>query len=140
MTKPFARGVNFTLAVIAVLCFTTGAWAKIEWEVLKKIKIEGEPLDIAVSSDAATVYILCSKNIQVYSTRANKITETIQVEGDFSQIAISSDGKKLFLTDTKSKQVSIIGISEVYNIDVGKSPVIGKADAPVSVFAFVDYQ
>ena len=140
MKNYLLRQVMFLFAVTASLCFTTGIFAKVEWEILKNITLDDNPRDIAISKDGATAYILCSKGVQFYSTRANKVTGTIPLKDDFSQIAISPDGVKLFLTKTKGKEISIIQISQVYDIPIGNSPVIGKKGAPVTFFAFLDYQ
>ena len=58
----------------------------------------------------------------------------------FSQIAVAPSGEQLFLTNAAGKQLSVIQISQVYDIPVGTSPVIGKEGAPVTVYAFLDYQ
>lgn len=134
------RLIVFFFAIAATMCFSTGTFAKVEWEILKNITLDDNPRDIEISRDGSTAYILCSKSVQIYSTNENKVTGTIPLTDDFSQIAISPDGAHLFLTKTAGKQLSIIQISQTYDIAVGKSPVIGKADAPVKVFAFLDYQ
>jgi len=126
--------------VAIVLSFATGAFAKVEWEILKNITLEDSPKDIAISKDGASAYILCNKGIQIYSTRSNKVTGNIPLKDDFSQIAISPGGETLFLTKTKGKEVSIIQISQAYDIPIGNSAVIGKKGAPVTFFAFLDYQ
>ena len=130
----------FICAFVLVLCFTTGPSAKVEWEILKDITLTDEPRDIAVAPDGATAFILCGKSVQIYSVRENKVTGNIPLTGDFSQIAVAPSGEQLFLTNAAGKQLSVIQISQVYDIHKGTSPVIGKADAPVTVFAFLDYQ
>ena len=140
MKNYLLRQVMFLFAVAASLCFATGVFAKVEWEILKNITLDDNPRDITISSDGSTAYILCSKGVQIYSTQANKVTGTIPLKDDFSQIAISPDGVSLFLTKTEGKEISIIQVSQVYDIPVGNSPIIGKAGAPVTVFAFLDYQ
>ena len=127
-------------AVAAVLAFTPTATAKIEWEVEKTISLEAAPLDMAITKDGATAYILSKGAILVYSIREQKTTDTIPVKGEFVGISIAPDGESLFLTDVKQKQITVIRISEVFDIAVGGSPVIGKAEASVSVVAFLDYQ
>ena len=140
MKNYLLRQVIFLFAVAVSLCFTTGAFAKVEWEILKNITLEDTPRDIAISKDGSSAFILCSKGIQIYSTRANKVTGNINLKDDFSQIAISPDGATLFLTKTKGKEVSVIQVSQVYDIPTANSPVIGKKGAPVTFFAFLDYQ
>ena len=140
MKNYLLRQAMFLFAVAATLCFATGVFAKVEWEILKNITLDDNPRDIAITGDGKTAYILCSKSVQIFSTRGNKVTGTIPLKDDFSQIAISSDGEKLFLTKTTEKEISIIQISQVYDIPLGNSPVIGKKGAPVTFFAFLDYQ
>ncbi len=130
----------FVLVATCMFCFTTGSFAKIEWTLQQKIDLESKPLDIAVSKDGKTAYILQKDAVQVYSLTAKKVIDTIPVDGDVTQIAISPNGENLFLTSTKDKQVTIIKISEVFDIEIGDSPIIGKKDASVNVVAFLDYQ
>ena len=72
------------LSVAIVLSFTTGAFAKVEWEILKNITLEDTPRDIAISKDGSSAYILCSNGIQIYSTRTNTVTGNIPLKDGFS--------------------------------------------------------
>lgn len=140
----FKRSISIVLGIAVILCSLVGihkgAIAKIDWEVLKEIALDEAPNDIAISSDGTTIYILSDKNILIYSMQDDKVTDTIPITGKFSQIELFEESESLFLTDRESKQVSIIQITPVYTIEVDKSPVIGKSDAPVSVVAFLDFQ
>jgi DNA-binding beta-propeller fold protein YncE len=127
-------------AFITLFCNLPDAGAKIEWSILKNIPLDDTPRDVAISREGTTAYILCSKSVQVYSIAENKVTSVIPLTGEFSQLALSPDGEQLFLTQGAGKQLSIIQISQVYDIPKGTSPVIGKATAPVTIFAFLDYQ
>lgn len=133
------------IAVVAcVLCaflfVPRYASARVEWELLRQVNLNDTPYDIALSKDGSTAYILCSKSVLVYAIGANKITDTIPMTGQFSHIALSEDGETLFLTDNDAKRLSLIRVENIFDIDAGASPVIGKKDAPVSVVAFFDYQ
>ena len=140
MKKHLPHRLYLFMAIIAALCYATGVSAEVEWKTLKDITLQEAPLDIAVSRDGLTAFILCEKSIKLYSIREGKVTDTIPVTGSFSQIALSPDGETLLLTGAKNKQLSVIRVTPVYNIKIGQSPVIGKADAPVPIFAFMDYQ
>ena len=140
MKKHVFRPAVLFCALAIVLSLTTALSAKVEWEILKDITLTDDPRDIAIASDGSTAYILCSKSVQIYSTGEKKVTGSIPLEGDFSQIAVAPSGEQLFLTKTAGKQLSVIKVSQVYEIPVGTSPVIGKAGAPVTIFAFLDYQ
>jgi len=138
MKKRLLHLLMFCIAVAS--CFSANALAEVEWNTLKEIDLEEKPLDIAVSRDGMTAYILGEKSIQLYFIREGKVTDTIPLTGSFSRIALSPDGQTLLLTDTQNKRLSVIRVTPVYNIKIGQSPVVGKAGAPVTVFAFMDYQ
>jgi len=140
MKKRLLHYLLFCIAVAVVLCFSANAWAEVEWNPVIDIDLQETPLDIAVSRDGLTAFILCEKSIQLYSIMEGKVTDTLPITGSFSQIALSPDGETLLLTDAKKKQLSVIRVTPVYNIEIGLSPVMGKADAPVTIFAFMDYQ
>ncbi len=140
MKKLMFRKTALLFAVFALLCFAGNVSAKAEWETLKNISLEDTPKDIAVSKDGATAYILCEKSIQVVSTQSGKTTSSIPVSNNFSKIALSADGETVYLTDSKNKQVAVMKFSQIYDIEIGKSAVIGKKDAKVNIFAFLDYQ
>ncbi len=124
----------------SVWLIAPNAFAKIEWEMEKGISINEKPIDVAVSKDGLSTYILCSDKILLYSTRSKKITESIPIEGKYSGIELTPNGEKLLLTDTENKQISIISILKIYDIKIGQSPIIGNKDAPVNLFVFMDYQ
>lgn len=126
--------------LITFFCFARDGRAKIEWSVLKNINLDDTPRDIALSREGTTAYILCSKSVQVYSIPENKVTSVIPLTEEFSQLALSPDDGQLFLTKAAGNQLSVIQISQVYDIPRGTSPVIGKAAAPVTIYAFLDYQ
>jgi hypothetical protein len=140
MKKHLPHRLYLLMAIIAALCFSTGVMAEVEWNTLNDVALQETPLDIAVSRDGLIAFILCEKSIKLYSIREGKVTDTIPITASFSQIALSPDGQTLLLTDTEKKQLSVIRVTPVYDIEIGQSPVIGKADAPVSIFAFMDYQ
>ncbi|MGA1790436.1 MAG: thioredoxin domain-containing protein [bacterium] len=144
MKNPLFRLVTLFFIIIIILSgfmgFNKNAYARVEWEVLRQINLNDIPIDTAISLDGTTAYILCDKNILIYSIQDNQITDTIPLTGKFTQIAFFEEGERLFLTDRESKRLSIIQLSTIYNIEAGQSPIIGDKDAPVSVVAFFDYQ
>ena len=125
---------------IVTFCFKTDGWAVLQWDFLQSISLNESPKDITISQRGDVAYILCLNSIQKYSFRERKITDTIPLSNDFSQIALSPDGEKLLLTDSKNKQISIIQLFQYYDMEISNSPVIGKKDAPVAIFAFLDFQ
>ena len=131
----------FTVVMTGLSCPYTGiANAAIEWEVLKTLNLEENPLDIANSLDGTKAYILGKKIIYIYSIERGEITDKITLTDEFSRLSVSPDGESLFLASTDGKKVSIIKVSTVFDIPIGASPVIGDKNAPVRIVAFLDYQ
>ena len=140
MKKLMFRKTALFFAVFALLCFADNVSAKAEWETLKNISLADTPKDIVVSKDGATAYVLCEKSIQVVSTQSGKTTSSVPVNENFTKIALSADGETVYLTDSKNKQVAVMQFSQIYDIEIGNSAVIGKKDAKVNLVAFLDYQ
>ncbi len=134
------RLFQIAVAIVAIFIFSSMVQAKIEWSMLSSIDLDEKPVDIAISKDGTTTYILCEKSIKVHSKSENKITDTIPLTGSFSQIIVSPNGENLLLTDAVNNSISVIQISQIFDIKIGDSPILGKADAPVNIFAFFDYQ
>ena len=129
------------LAAFAIVCMSAaGVTAKIEWAELKTVDLKEKPRDIAISKDGSTAYILGDGKILIYSSAQGKVTDTIPVKGNFSEITVSPKDDSLFLTDEKAKKLKVIQITKVHEIPVGNSPIIGEKNAPVTVYAFLDYQ
>ena len=143
MKKNFFGVYSFLILIFCTLCllgFQKRVLAKVDWAVLENITLNDTPQDIAISNDGATAYILGVKNILIYNIQEKKVVDTIPITGKHTQIAISTSGEKLFLTDQESKQLTIIEVSEVFNIEIASSPIIGNKDAPVTLVAFLDFQ
>jgi protein-disulfide isomerase len=138
---------KYLFSTIGIFCMLFGslfyalpAGAKVEWEMLKDISLDDAPKDIIITRDGTTAYILGEQSIILFSLQENRVIETIPLKAAFSNIALAPDETTLFLTSPQSKQISLMQIAQVYEIEAGKSPVIGKAKAPVSIVAFLDYQ
>jgi len=140
MKNLLLRMVMFFCVITVFLSLAPASFAKIEWEILQNIALDDSPKDITISQDGLTAYILCSKSVKIYSVVSKNVTDSIPLKDEFSQIAISPRGEELFLTKATGNEISIVQISQVYDIPIGKSLIIGKKDAPVSLFAFLDYQ
>jgi protein-disulfide isomerase len=120
--------------------FPAAASAKIESRVIATIPLEQPPRDMALSRDGATAYILCDRQILVYTPATGTIVDRIPLAGSFTRLALAPDEETMYLTAADTNEVAVLGISRVYDIPVAASPVIGPADAPVTLVAFLDIQ
>lgn len=143
--KEMRKSYFALLAVFITAAYLAGAFpdmvsAAVEWEVIKTLNLEEQPLDIVNSLDGTKAYVLSKKCIYIYSVERGEITDKIPVADEFSRISVSPDGESLFLASTDGKKISIIKVSTVFDIPIGASPVIGDKNAPVRIVAFLDYQ
>lgn len=140
MNKSLSGIVCFFMTTLTFLCFSDPVIARVEVEILKHVTLTETPKDIVLSLDGAKAYILCNKKLLVYSINKNKVIENIELNENFSQITLSPNGETLFLTNSEKKQLTIIKISQIFNIPISDSPIIGNINAKVNIYAFIDYQ
>jgi len=140
MMKHTQPHIFMTLLIAAALSIAVSAHAGMEWSVIKDIALLDTPRDVAVTLDGTTAYVLCDTSIQIISINERRSTGSMPVGGGYSRIAITPSGDELIVTGTEKKQVSIIQVSQVYDIPQGTSPVIGNPKSPVTLTAFLDYQ
>lgn len=133
---------RFTCCVCMIIALNSfsDCHAEIEWQMTDTISLEEKPLDIAISKDGKTTYILGEEKILIFSAKEKRVTDTIPITHKFSQIEVTPDGGKLLLTDKEKKQISVIQVTKVYDIPIGQSPIIGNKDAGIHIFAFIDFQ
>jgi DNA-binding beta-propeller fold protein YncE len=132
--------VILAMMVIFFAAFYTQSFAAVESTVIQTLNLDSPPLDVAVSPDGEKLYILTDNgNILIYSAKG-KLTDTIKVDKDINAIRISRSGDVLFLSSQKSKQVQVVLLDFIQNIDISGSPFKGPDNAPVVIAVFSDFQ
>ncbi len=131
----FLTGLSFFL-----ITHHSAAYAAIEWDIQKTIVLEDTPHDVAYSLYGGKAYVLGKKSLFIYDLETGVMTDKIPLETEFSKIAVSPNQDLVYLTAAEGKKISVLSISNVYTIDIGKSPVIGPTDAKVTIVAFLDFQ
>lgn len=130
----------FLLMPLIVLTLFTASRATVEWDILSAFKMEEPPVDIAVSLNGQSVYVLTAGGIiYIYWADGNprgKISVGKSIDG----IKVGPREDILFLTSRKNKTVQIINLSFLYKINVSGSPFKGPVNAPVVIAVFSDFQ
>jgi len=121
--------------------FPSGATAEnVEWEVLKTLDVEGVPVDLATSRDGGQLFVLTEEgDILVYSTGSTP-KHKIRVDGAFDRLKVGPQGDILILSSRTQKNVQIIRLDFVQNINVSGSPFKGLETSPVVIAVFTDFQ
>ena len=138
------RSIFAVMVLIPVIVFT---WiipihADVEWEwgLLKTYKIEGSPLDVAISKYGRWVFVLTEQGeILIYSRDAT-LDGKIHVGNSIDGIKPGPREDILLLSSRKGKTVQIIDFGFIREINVTGSPFKGPSDAPVVIAVFSDFQ
>jgi hypothetical protein len=114
--------------------------ADVEWAVKQTLKIDGTPLDVAVSPEWQKLFILTDKGeILIYSA-SGVLADKITVGSQADQIIAGPQGNTLILRNSKTKEVQIVSLSFIQDIDVSDSPFKGPENAPVVIAVFSDFE
>jgi len=114
--------------------------ATVEWELLNTLKLDAPPLDVDISPDGNTVFVLTHKgNIHIYEVNG-RLTDKIEVGEQIDQIKLGPRGTHLFATSRQNKTVKIIELDFIKQISIKGSPYKGIEDAPVVIADFSDFE
>jgi DNA-binding beta-propeller fold protein YncE len=130
------------LWVVMLLLMTSGAIgsATVEWKVLNTLKLEAPPLDLAISPDGETVFVLTHEgNIHIYEVNG-RLKDKIEVGEKIDQIRLDPKGTLLFATSRQNKTVKVIALDFIKQISTNGSPYKGLGDAPVVIADFSDFE
>jgi DNA-binding beta-propeller fold protein YncE len=126
---------------IALLVFSAGpGMAAVEWEIQKSLTPGARPLDVAVSADGRSIYVLTDDgNILIYGSDG-ALRDKIAIGPQAERIAVDPDGERLYVTNRQTKRVDVVQVDTIYDIKTAGSPFKGREKAPVVVTVFSDFQ
>ena len=116
------------------------AAGSVEWNVLKTMKLETAPIDVALSLDGKWIFVLTEQGqILIYSSKG-PLKDKIDVGNHFDHIKVGPRGEHLLLNSNQNKSVQLIKLDFIQNINVSGSPFKGREDAIVVVAVFDDFE
>ena len=128
------------LAILIIPGLFTQGFASVEWNIHKTLKLDTQPLDVAVSQNGNLIFVLTkSGKILIYSPDGN-LKDKIDVGTHVDQIKSGPGEEWLFLSSRKNKTVEILHIDFIQHIDISGSPFKGMENAPVAIVVFSDFQ
>jgi hypothetical protein len=128
------------IALISLLRAVQPCHADVEWTLQKQLSLEGNPLDVALSSDGQWIYVLVPGEVQVYSASEDRIVTRIPVDRSFDRLAHSATDSTLIVTSSSGKVARLIHLEAVRTFDLADLPFKGPEKAPVVIAVFSDYQ
>ena len=128
------------LAILIIPGLFTQSLASVEWNIHKTLKLDTQPLDVAVSQNGNSIFVLTeSGRILIYSSDGN-LKDTIDVGNHVDQIKSGPTEEWLFLSSRKNKTIEILHVDFIQHIDISGSPFKGAQNAPVVIAVFSDFQ
>lgn len=128
------------LIFLFIACCAVGEAADIEFSQTSVFNLPEAPIDVAVSSDGDSIYVLTdSGDILVY-TSDGQLEDTLHVGGKVDFLTAGSSENQLFVGSTGEKTLRAISLEFIHEIDTSMAPFQGNADAPVVIAVFMDYQ
>lgn len=114
--------------------------ARAEWDLKKVLKLNTQPLDVAVPNNGNSIFILSkSGKVLIYSFDG-RLKDEVDVGNNVDRIFAGPSDEWLFLTSSKNKTVKIIHIDFIQQIDISGSPFLGPGNAPIVLVVFSDFQ
>ena len=128
------------LIVLTLLLHSSRVLAEVETSVQQTLKTEAAPIDVAVSPDGRSTFVLTDEGSVLVYDRLGNLTDNINVGNHVNQIEIGPSGERLFATSQQNKTVEIILLSFIYDIRTDGSHFKGDANAPVTIAVFSEFQ
>lgn len=140
MRKAGTLAAMFIAAAATVALLTGTAAADVDWEIQRSLNLGARPLDVAISADGKTLFVLTDEgNVLVYGNDGSP-TGKIAVGTQAEKIAVDPDGERLYVTNRQGKRLDVITVDVIRVIAVEGAPFKGRPHAPVVVAVFSDFQ
>jgi len=130
----------FVLIIAFFVLAVSLAHSAVEWNIQKTLKTDSVPLDVTVSQNGRSIFILTEEGDVLIYNREGTLTDTIKVGTHVDQIRIGLRDELLFATSRQNKSVEVIELDYIYTIDTAGSPFKGPQEAPVVITVFSDFQ
>ena len=139
MISNFAKSC-LLLVVLILLTNASRVQGAVEIDLEKTLKPDAVPIDVAVSPDGKSTFVLTDKGTVLIYDEQGDLKDTINIGPHIDQIVIGPSGERLFAASRRNKTVEIILLSYINQINTAESPFTGAEDAPVVIAIFSDYE
>lgn len=139
------RKIVLSLLLLLLLLPCANAMAKVDWELIHTIKIEGTPRDTAGSTDGQWLYVLTDGGkVYVYNADGT-VNDVIKVDPAMDRISVAGlqaggIDDKIYVSSSRTGTTQVLAISFSATIDTSGAPFIGPANAPVEIVVFSDFE
>jgi hypothetical protein len=149
-SKQFTKGCcmllrkccSFILAVTLGWLFMAAqpAKAEFEWTEMKELNLSEKPLALATSLNGQWIVVLLKGEVQLFSQENFSLLGKFPVDKSFDTMSFSENLQAVILGNSEKKTIKILQIEQILDINVANLPIIGPAEAPITIVVFSDYQ
>ena len=112
----------------------------IKWGAKTKIELDSPPRDLKFSSNDRWLFVLNDKGEVLIYSKEGELKEKIEVGMKVDQIRVGPAGDIMYLSNRENDTVEVVEVDLIQEIDTTGSPFKGRADAPVAIAVFSDFQ
>ena len=134
-----ARFVVFLLLAL-VLAPPFHVRAAVEVKIEKTLQTDSAPIDVIVSADGRTTFVLTDNGYVLVYDHRGELTESIEIGSHIDGIDLDPGGERLYATSRQNKTVDIIQLSFIKKINTNGAKFKGPANAPVIIAVFSEFQ
>ncbi len=128
------------LALLAALWLAGPSQARVSMEAQPVVKTQASPLDLAISADGHRTFVLTAGGKLAIYNYDGSLVDTVPVDPNADRISVDGNGGQLTLSSSKENKLYRYSVDYQYQFDNTDSPFMGKADAPVAMVVFSDFQ
>ena len=133
--------IKLWLIGVLLTCWLPGtALAEVDARIVRTLKLDAAPLDIAIPSSGDYIYVLTSNATLKIFKQDGTLRDTLPVDPGVDGIKTGRRDDQLFLLDSKNNRVQVLSLDFIHLIPIEGSPTKGPSEAPVTVAAFSDFQ
>ena len=135
----FAVGMLLTTPMSGVAASPNGK-PELLFDKTGQWQLPYSPVDMVQSVDGKYIYILTDNHkLLIYEPNGN-LKASVDVDPGVVAIDTDARGENVLLVDKDNKSFSVYSVDFVAEIDVSGAPFKGKAEAPITVAVFSDFE
>jgi hypothetical protein len=128
------------LTPLSGLAATPGGKPELLFDKTGQWQLPYSPVDMVQSVDGKYIYILTDNHkLLIYEPNGN-LKASVDVDPGVVAIDTDARGENVLLVDKDNKSFSIYSVDFVSEVDISGAPFKGKAEAPVTVAVFSDFE
>ena len=128
--------------LLTLMLVTPASWchADMDWQTTKNLNLPDKPLEMKFSRDGQWLYLLMDKGVLMIYDSKGPYRGMLEVGRQFDSIEPGPHENEIYLMNRRGKQIQVIEVSHVWQIDTSQSPFKGPSNAPVEIVEYTDFQ